>query len=110
MEQMAWKVYIETEDFNFRARLLVGNKSDDGSIEAIVGPVTIHRFQPHESAKDAHFLDMPSDEMRQFLQAIVDAAWDFGVRASEYAQHSGAQQKHLADMRKLVGKAHGVEL
>lgn len=41
-------------------------------------------------------------ETKHFLQAIVDAAYDYGIHPSTDKYDVPAQGKHLEDMRKLV--------
>lgn len=48
---------------------------------------------------------MPAGEGRAMLQAIVDAAWESGVRPRQLAlerRESAAQRYHLEDLRALV--------
>lgn len=42
-----------------------------------------------------------------FLQAVMDAAWEYGLRPSAFKDHEAAydaQTRHLEDMRALVFK------
>lgn len=47
------------------------------------------------------------DNMGNFIQAIIDAAWDAGMRPANFKEHESeltATKYHLEDMRKIVFK------
>lgn len=47
-----------------------------------------------------------------FMQAVLDEAWRLGMRPGEFVEHEAelkATDKHLEDMRKIVGKQLKVE-
>ncbi|KKL84524.1 hypothetical protein LCGC14_1963900 [marine sediment metagenome] len=48
---------------------------------------------------------IPHHEVPDFLRAMMDAAWEIGLRPSGYEDHANelsAVRDHLADMRKLA--------
>lgn len=50
---------------------------------------------------------------RNLLQAVMDAAWEEGIRPTGWEGHElqlGALKSHLQDMRQIVAKKIGVEL
>lgn len=104
---MGWKCFIERADFMRDWRIAIGRPRDDGSIEVMSPPdmVTVTERVPMVET-----LRLPAHDAKAFLQAIVDAAWDEGIRPSDWSRRCDAQEKHLADMRKLVGKTAGVDL
>lgn len=46
----------------------------------------------------------------QFLQNMMEALWDSGLRPKEEQLQTNAKDAHLKDMRTLVGKAYKVDL
>lgn len=105
---MTWRAHIDIGDYGQHWRILLGRKNQDGSYDVLTKPDLVH-VPPDEMVTPA-FMEMSSGEAKAFLQTIVDAAWEVGVRPSDHARHSGAQEKHLADMRRLVSKLAKVEL
>ena len=49
-------------------------------------------------------------DREQFQQALMDSLWAEGVRPSEHNMTTGATERHLNDMRKIVGRQLDVDL
>lgn len=113
-----WKASIENDGFGRARYLHVSVRILDTSAGTmdrqyvVVAPPTLVKvergtFQPpmlietHESRQDG------IGDVTGFVQAIIDAAWDAGMRPSQYrdaTQELGAVRYHLEDMRALAFK------
>ena len=51
----------------------------------------------------------PAGRTGDVLQALVDAAWEAGIRPSIAKIETDASQRHLNDMRKIAFKQLGIE-
>lgn len=88
--------------------VLVFQKVGGGKI-AIGQPVEMKVEEINLSAERAPTLSLAPDEAQQ----LMDELWHCGLRPSEGTGSAGALaavQAHLADTRKLVAKAFGVDL
>jgi hypothetical protein len=103
-----FRLHVE-EDFRSRdVRLFVEHKSDMGGRSVLVG-LMFDEYSP-EREVDGRLLPY-EDSQRQFLQAIVDGAWEAGFRPSGYGdvkESLSAKDAHLQDMRALAFHATGV--
>ena len=109
---MAWRVHVENLiRFGYLGhRMYVANDYPDGSYDTMECPILIKHeagtFTPEASA----FMDDSKHklpEVRAFLQAMSDAAWEIGIKPKQIADHSSelkATKYHLEDMRKLALK------
>ena len=108
-----WKVAIQVTNYARDWRILAADVADDGSMLVLQSPM-IHHVPAGEIGPGDPFLSFPSKvKAREFLQAMVDAAWDMDVRPTgikDYEAANGAQKAHLEDMRACVSKAFGVIL
>lgn len=108
---MTWKVHLDPliKFGHLGYRMFVMRETMSGTFEMIVGPLQIKTYErssavPYEDA----FLDdsnIAREEIRHFLQACADAAWEIGIRPAQIADHSSelkATKYHLEDMRRLV--------
>lgn len=99
---------ISAEDFDRLITVKIGGYVDDNH-NFNIQPAEIKRYETGETIPDTQpFFQGRERDGRAMLQAIVNEAWRFGIRPAA-AQNEGAA-KHLADMRKIVGKQLGVEL
>lgn len=105
---MSWRAHIDIGDYGRNWRILLGRRNQDDSYD-VLSKAEITHILPTDAMTPA-FMELRSDEAKAFLQAIVDEAWNVGVRPSDQARHNGAQEKHLADMRRIVSKLAEVEL
>ena len=108
---MAWKVYLQ-EFARFGSvgfKMYVGRESHDGSMDVLCSPM-IHRVEPASmlDEKDVFLYDISGfgENVRQFLQAMSDAAWEIGIKPKQIEDNSNelkATKFHLEDMRSLAG-------
>lgn len=65
-------------------------------------------FAPHDmGVLTPAAVDMPTGETEAWLQSVVDAAWDFGIRPKKLEDADAAlraTRDHLADMQKYADK------
>lgn len=99
----SWHVDILKDLFEHETNALITCRDHSGKHMAMqvsfIEIKTGQRTEPSLAESHEDFID--------FLQALVDAAWDFGVRPKN-AQDTGNELKatkyHLEDMRSLVFK------
>lgn len=107
---MPWKAFIEKEPFSGRAKLRIGRQEADGAY-AIVQPLVLKRHERGTMAGEEEIAvsgdGWGEGEVRNFLQAMVDLAWQEGIRPTGVEDYRGelrAVREHLADMRTLALK------
>lgn len=101
---MTWRAYIERVDYQAVLNLYLID-TDSGGAARQVRPVAFAPATAGSLRKPA--VSMEPDEGRQFLQAIVDAAWENGIRPTGYddfRRENDARRAHLDDLRAVVGK------
>ena len=106
---MAWKVYIEDQPAWHSSRIHMANVRDDGKVD-IVQPLTLETFKQGVliTAADHGGLlgeDTSRAECEEFLRAIMDCAWEIGIRPNkfkDYTNELSATRYHLEDMRLLA--------
>ncbi len=83
-------------------RLIILRKSKESGVSDVALAITDQAFcKPGELIPSACH---PSDA-KDLVQAIVNAAWDAGIRAHQYTDESSSITRieaHLADMQRLV--------
>lgn len=91
-------------------RMFVMRENHDGSGD-VLHKITVQHHGPHENIPESEaFLDdssMPGWRVRDFLQAMSDAAWELGIKPKQIEDNSNelkATKFHLEDMRTLVLK------
>jgi len=108
---MKWRVYLDPLiKFGHPGyRLFVGIENQDGSFDVMNAPLMQHHSPMMTMGeKDALMDDSkhPTEGVRDFLQAMSDAAWDIGIRPKQIESHASelrATKYHLEDMRKIAG-------
>ena len=108
---MGWNFRAGRSDFE-RGYWLMGWKNlPDGAIDFIKGPLEVKRYEDEgEEVNEEPFVKGISWD---FLQALSDALWTFGVRPTDFDDHTleiEAIRDHLADMRAIVAKRLDLEL
>ena len=103
---MTWKAFIDINDYGRTARLNIGDMRQDGSAHILFAdPVAIKRYEPGEYIDtETHGVRLPSDDMTGVLQAIMDAAWEKGIRPSQSQADTvnATLGRHLEDMRAIA--------
>ena len=112
---MTWKAQIDFADYGRGVSLRLAKITDnEGGAMILTGPPTMVRVTGMEPSPSEPLVRFDSDlEGRQAIQAIIDAAWEYGFRPSGMSSLETidkAQKAHLEDMRAMIGKAFGVEL
>lgn len=110
---MAWRFYIDRNDFQSRLTLRGGDFRDGHAL--IVKPLAFDRVEDHDGGAypDAPIFDMRAGEARALLQALVDECWQAAIRPTgvdDFRRVNDAQGRHLNDMRALVAKLTGTTL
>jgi hypothetical protein len=108
---MTWKADVRREDYDPRVKLRIWRTiGDEGEIEVFTS-ANVLRVSPMEVGPDGAFLETAPSDMAGFLQALVDAAWQFGIRPGvDMKGMHEAQGRHLEDMRALVAHSAGCKL
>jgi hypothetical protein len=108
-----WRARLEYQIHSDGYALFMARRDLDGA--TVVPAITLTRVQrgPMFELPPAVPI-MTSDEgLDSFLQVLMDAAWERGIRPKNYegtASQIGAMKDHLNDMRAIVGKQLGVTL
>lgn len=100
-----WKVYVEDKPWEMSATLHMVRDTGDGL--DVVEPLTLKRMDRFGlSAPSRGILgDATREEAFNFLRAIMDQAWEMGIRPTKFKDHTNelkAVRDHLQDMRKLA--------
>ena len=104
---MTWKVYIENQITWGSSRIHMARVRDDGKVD-VVQPLVLKTIkQGLLPIYDGGLLGegKTQAECQEFLRAIMDAAWDIGIRPTKFADHTDelkAVRFHLEDMRLLA--------
>ena len=109
-----WKVHLE-DLIRFGMpgyRMYVARVRHDGHTELITKPI-VHSIENSQivAPEDALLDDSGGfgTNVRNFLQAMSDAAWEIGIKPKQIEDNSNelkATKFHLEDMRTLVLKKH----
>jgi hypothetical protein len=110
---MTWRFHFEYTAFNDGLRLY--GRKESGVRAANIKPFVLEmetvemlELQPSEP-----FLELPAADGEGMLRAIMDAAWERGIRPTHYEDYrrvNDAKDAHLQDMRALVAKLCETEL
>lgn len=96
-----WKAYAQWEGVWAGYKLhLVYEDMEQRSVVTTLGLKTIDR---HAYIAEP---SIPHDQAENFMQAIMDAAWEAGMRPRGFKDHANeltAVRYHLEDMRSLAG-------
>lgn len=107
-----WKAEITTDGFRIR-RLIVGSCVPSGGPRVIVSPLSYKEVTSGYVESPAMLTETAEEradgigEITGFVQAILDAAWDAGMRPSQArdaTEEIKAIRYHLEDMRSLAFK------
>lgn len=99
------KVYVRAMTSHYRSRIELTALTEDGT--ACAEPPT---FRPRE---DGEFVAPTMVINFDAAQVLMDDLWAAGIRPTEGAGSAGsllATERHLNDMRAIVGRKLGVEL
>lgn len=104
---MTFKLHVQTDAFN--GDKLAITFQEGVQRRSFVQPFVLETFPPHTVVPDqkAYCIrdDGMSDNVRGFLQAAMDAAWEYGLRPAgikDLTGELGATKRHLEDMRTLA--------
>lgn len=103
-----WKAYFEKQPWSLTESLHIVRETPDGRLEVLRSP-EVQSYDPGSFVpQDKPFLksDYGSRaDVRGFMQAVMDAAWEEGMRPTGFADvknEIAAVRYHLEDMRKLA--------
>ncbi len=99
---MSWKCYIHDEFMTDRRKVAMVNESADGR-ESYISSMEIKDIPDGEPLTP--FIDLRRHQTDDMLQAIIDAAWEHGIKPRQLEDASNelkATKYHLEDMRKLA--------
>lgn len=106
-----WQVRIEHTWFDDSYQLFAWRETRDGKRHFAHGfrfgdtdpEDTFPRQAPRPLVVD--YRENRQDNVRSFMQAVLDAAWELGLRPAGFKEHETelkATRYHLEDMRRLV--------
>lgn len=101
-----WYCQLNDGDFGRTATLGLARIDKEGSRETFAID-RINIVAVPQTDVVPHTLRGSRNEIRRLLQAIVDEAWNHGIKPAGYAEaimENAAQRRHLEDMRALVFK------
>jgi len=102
---MSWRTWVSTDFLYGRTRLAIFRKTDMGRTECIT-PFVIRALDNAVQTSDGDFAMIAEPgEVNAFLQAMLDAAWEQGLRPQGYVEKTdelAAVRYHLEDMRHLA--------
>jgi len=105
---MTWKVFTKSNPWDDGLIVAASETMPNGSRAFIKPPLTMESFDDrgrHGFIADEEVNLFPRSDGRAFMQAMLDAAWDMGLRPASYADYTNelkAVRYHLEDMRKLA--------
>lgn len=110
---MTWRFHTEslTRLGLLGYRLYATRENLDGSYDVVQGPLVLQHYERGAFlGEDAAFIDDSKTgswkDVRDFLQAASDAAWELGIKPRHLEDSRNelkALREHLADMRILAG-------
>ncbi len=107
---MLWKAKLESLIMfgQMGYRLYVGREEHDG-FSVVQGPVILKKLLPGYAVPyEEAFMDdskAGGENVRNFLQAMSDAAWEIGIKPKQLEGHTDelkAVRYHLEDMRAIA--------
>lgn len=104
-----FRVYTNYEIAHDGMNIHLGYKEQNGAIRTAT-PVL---FSPPNAGGAPWIGAGTGFSYREVLQAFLEQAWELGMRPREftgYEQEKGAIERHLADMRAIVGSKLKVQL
>lgn len=111
---MTWKAFIRSNiPMGMLGHTLYIGREAPGPLSdqfSIVTGFTMKTVEPHSAASDDDFALKDEfgnyADVRGFLQAMSDAAWEIGIKPKQIEDNSNelkATKFHLEDMRQLAG-------
>jgi len=112
---MTWRAFLEKMPWSGVENLRIARMEVDGI--DVVQPLVLKRYRRNEGIpRDEMALSAGTfaaeNDIRGFLQAIVDLAWAEGIRPAAIEDQRNelkAVRDHLADMRTLAFKASEIK-
>ncbi len=107
-----WRVFVtEPRGWEIEQKIFIGRGEP---IEILMQPAVMVRLEePYAPIDDAQaFMSGTRKELTAFMQAMMDAAWDMGLKPKSYEEPTHAmkvQSRHLEDMRAIVSSFVKVE-
>lgn len=98
---MAWRAVTRFSPTTYGHELYIMNEHHDGGRD-FVSHIELTRIQPGGLAPES---SIPPEDVEQFLQAMLNAAWKIGLTPTGFEDHKSeltAVRYHLEDMRKLA--------
>lgn len=101
-----WKAYLESQPWNMRRCLHIVREEQDRKL-GVVQELGFESIQEGMIATRGGGIlgDSSLEEVDDFLRAIMDVAWDAGIRPTGVEDHTNelkATRFHLEDMRLLA--------
>lgn len=99
-----WRASIQQHVYGLSDFYITADTLLDGRPKPAVVRLTMEPFDEGGLIEEPTFRGQ-QDEVRIFIQAIVDGAWDAGIRPSgieNYEHELTATKRHLEDMREMV--------
>ena len=110
---MTWRVHIEDQPWRLSSRIRTTRDRQDGGYDVVL-PLTLQTVEAGlvGPENDGLLGEVRRPEAEAFLQSIMNAAWEIGIRPTEFTDHTNeltATRYHLEDMRSLALKDTSVK-
>lgn len=104
-DSLKLRFFIRSVDFDRFVEILIGAYQPDGSLVRLE-PALFSREEETQTGAREPWLQLDQDTAPEFLQSMMDALWEHGVRPKDVgtAGHLAATKEHLADMRTMATK------
>jgi hypothetical protein len=109
ISDMGFKFFVEHSRAMGSAKLAITFQDGVDGARTFVQPFTMKAFERHHAVPEAEAYALTDPfydgNVRDFLQAAADAAWEIGIRpsqAKDMTSEVAAVRYHLEDMRKLA--------
>lgn len=103
MFKYGWKAFARYEP-SMAAHSFFIERSDENG-RSFVKSIELEKVGRHGVVSMPHEQAIPPDEVEDFLRAMMNAAWEIGLRPNGFDDHTNeltAVRYHLEDMRTLA--------
>ncbi len=101
--RIGWQVYTKYDPMRVAYEVYLFHEDHHG--RSVVKDMTFEKLDRHGLITGGPRPSVPYENAEDFLQSVLDAAWEVGLRPKGHADHTNeltAVRYHLEDMRKLA--------
>ena len=96
-----WRVYVKQEPWSDGYDLYIAKEGPSGGLDAVIG----FTFKSVGEGLKVSGPAIAGMESEQFMRAVMNAAWDLGIRPDGFndtKESMAATQAHLADLKSIT--------